>query len=54
MLLSSDQLLHKVQLVCGYFVFSTFIILSLDKMAPVTACLVGQKLHAGMLKFHAL
>ena len=45
MLLSSDQLFHKVQMVCGYYVFSTFIILSLDKMAPVTACLVSQKLQ---------
>ena len=40
MLLSSDQLLHKIQLVCCYYVFSTFIIMSLDKMAPVTPCQV--------------
>ena len=43
--LFTDQLFHKVQMVCGYYVFATFIILSLDKMAPVTACLVSQKLQ---------
>ena len=35
-------ILHKIQLVCCYYVFSTFIIIimSLDKMAPVTPCQV--------------